>query len=165
MTNLLRRLLPLIALLAAGSAWGLDAGAKGEILRQVELYRLSVDNAEDISIAEKVWDISPDATFIHPRGHERGWDEVRANFYGKTMTDTFSKRDLRVRGTPEVFIYGDAAVVEFDWDFEAVMRDDGSVLNSRGRESQVFVNRGNDGWRLTHVHYSGAAVTARGQGF
>lgn len=151
------------ALFAEGSP--MAAESKKEILRLVEQYRLSIDNADDISIAEKVWDVSAGTTFIHPRGHERGWDEVRTNFYKKTMADMFSKRDLRVNGTPAVFVYGGTAVVEFDWDFEAIMRDDGSTLNTKGRETQVFVKKGGDGWRLAHVHYSGAAVTARGQGF
>ena len=56
-------------------------------------------------------------------------------------------------------LYGDAAVVEFEWDFVATVRADGSLRHTTGRESQVYVKRP-EGWRLVHVHYSGPATTA-----
>lgn len=59
----------------------------------------------------------------------------------------------------------DTAVLEFDWDFVATMRDDGGQKNTKGRETQVFVKIPGEGWMLAHVHYSGPPVTARGEGF
>lgn len=45
------------------------------------------------------------------------------------------------------------AIVEFDWEFHARKREDGSSVNTKGRESQVYEKK--DGaWRLVHVHYS-----------
>src|SRR5690242_5081669 len=35
-------------------------------------YAKSVDDA-DTTLAAKVWSNSADVSFIHPRGHERGW--------------------------------------------------------------------------------------------
>jgi hypothetical protein len=51
-------------------------------------------------------------------------------------------------------IYGNATVVEFNWDFVAVLRSNGQALHTTGRESQVYVNLPGKGWRLVHVHYS-----------
>ena len=50
-------------------------------------------------------------------------------------------------------------MVEFEWDFVATVRADGSLRHTTGRESQVYVKRP-EGWRLVHVHYSGPATTA-----
>lgn len=72
------------------------------------------------------------------------------------MRDTFSQRALQVTTTPVVRFYGDAAVVEFDWEFTATRRRDGSVRRATGRESQVYA-RTPQGWRLVQVHYSGPA--------
>jgi len=55
--------------------------------------------------------------------------------------------------------------VEFDWDFVAILRSDGMVVHTTGRESQVYVNLPGKGWRLVHVHYSGPAVKEPGSGF
>ncbi len=138
---------------------------KDAVLSRIERYRDSIVHADQPELAAQVWSLTPEATFIHPRGHERGWEAIKKNFYGKTMGKTFFKRDLNVVGTPTVFIHGDTAVAEFNWDFVATVREDGSRKHTRGRESQVYVNVPGQGWRLTHVHYSGPATTAKGQGF
>ena len=41
-----------------------------------------------------LWLTSQDATFIHPRGHERGWGEIQRNFYEGTMGAFFTERKL-----------------------------------------------------------------------
>lgn len=150
----------------AALAHGMDDGANGpdfqqrEILDRIQLYLASVDNAEDASIAEQLWLTTSESTFIHPRGHERGWDAIKKNFYGATMTDAFSKRELSAAGTPEIYVYGNVAVAEFDWEFAAVARTDGAAVNTKGRETQVFVRDDAGEWWLAHVHYSGPAATA-----
>lgn len=126
-------------------------------------YAKSIDDA-DTALAAEVWLDSPDVSFIHPRGHERGWKEVKENFYGKTMGETFSERKLVVKDV-EVRPYGDAAAVAvFSWDFVAKLRGDGSTLRTQGRETQVF-HKGERGWSLVHVHYSGMPVTGEREGF
>ena len=55
-------------------------------------------------------------------------------------------------------VFGDAAAVEFNWDFRAVFRLDDQPLHTTGRESQVCT-RTSGGWRLVHVHYSGPPKT------
>lgn len=94
-----------------------DTQVEKELTRMVELYRQSVIHADDIRLAEQVWLTGAGVSFIHPRGHERGWEEIKNNFYRKTMSETFSGRDLRLAGAPVVRLYGRTAVVEFDWEF------------------------------------------------
>lgn len=125
-------------------------------------YAKSVDDA-DTTLASKVWSDSPDVSFIHPRGHERGWKEVKENVYEKLMGKTFSERKLTVKDV-EVNVFGDCAVAVFYWEFVAKLRNNGSTLKTRGRETQVY-RKGDRGWSLVHVHYSGMPVTGERRGF
>ena len=133
------------------------------IQAQVEKYTRSIGQA-DTTLAAEVWANTPEVSFIHPRGHERGWEQVKENFYGKTMGATFSRRDLRIVSDVPVTLYGDAAWTEFYWDFNATVKKDGSKAHTKGRETQIY-HRDSIGWRLVHVHYSSMPVTGEGQGF
>lgn len=138
-----------------------DQDNAGKELRdKIEMYRESIIHADKPELAEQVWDTAPETSFIHPRGHERGWEAIRDNFYTKTMANTFSRRELRLTGEPVVHLYGDAAVAEFDWEFTATRCADNGERHTSGRESQIYVRRPGRGWRLVHVHYSGPAATA-----
>jgi len=141
-----------------------ESSAKAEIRRQVANYLQSIDDA-DTKLGATVWSPTPDVTFIEPLGHEHGWDEIASVVYGKLMGQTFTKRTLQAVSDVSIHVYGDAAVVEFDWDFVAIMRADGKTLHTTGRESQVYVNLPGQGWRLVHVHYSGPPVGGSGKGF
>lgn len=55
-----------------------------EITNLLELYRLSIENAEDVSLACKVWFTDENASLIFPLGMELGWNAIRDNFYGAT---------------------------------------------------------------------------------
>lgn len=124
-----------------------------ELLCALELYRQSIDNAEDLSLAEKVWETDSSVSMIFPLGQAQGWDNVRDTFYKKVMVGRFDKRELTVVGTPRIIVRERFAIVEFDWEFHARKREDGSEITTRGRESQVYEKK--DGaWRLVHVHYS-----------
>ncbi len=133
------------------------------IKNQIATYLRSIDDA-DTKLASEVWSNSPDVSFIHPRGHERGWAEVKKNSYEGTMAVPFSERRLNVVGDVTVHVYGDAAWTEFYWDFVAKFRKGGTPLNTKGRETQVF-RKENGGWRLVHVHYSGMPVGGNRRGF
>lgn len=128
----------------------------------VSQYRKSIDDL-DMQLASQIWLTTADATFIHPRGHERGWEAITRNFYQGTMGARFSSRKLQVRDV-HVSVTGDSAYAEFYWNFEAIMRSDGSTLRTAGRESQMFL-RTPGGWRLAHIHYSSMPVTGERQGF
>ena len=128
----------------------------------VDQYRRSIDTL-DLELARRIWLTSQDATFIHPRGHERGWGEIQRNFYEGTMGAFFTERKL-VMHDVRVFVRGNSAYAEFYWNFEAKMRKDASLLKTAGRESQAYL-RTPQGWRLAHVHYSTMPVTGERQGF
>jgi len=139
-------------------------GAKAQIRSLVDRYMQSIDDA-DTTLGATVWSPTPDVTFIEPQGHERGWNEIASVVYDKLMGQTFLKRTLKNVSEVSIHVYGDAAVVEFDWDFVAVLRSDGkTVVHTTGRESQVYINLSGKGWRLVHVHYSGPPVTGPGSG-
>jgi ketosteroid isomerase-like protein len=139
-----------------------DRSAAAEIMPLIELYTRSVD-AADTALAAGVWAATPEVSFIHPRGTERGWDEVQANFYRDTMNAPFSARRLTARNVA-IHVCGDAAWATFDWNFTATVRADGSRLETSGRETQVF-QKTPDGWRLVHIHYSGPPTVGHLEGF
>ena len=133
-----------------------------EIKSVIAKYAKSVD-AADTNMASQVWLDSPQASFIHPLGHEHGFEEIKQNVYKRLMGETFSERKLSVHDVA-VQMLGDAAVAEFYWDFSAKFRKDGSPITTHGRETQVY-RKTPDGWRLVHAHYSGMPVAAERQGF
>jgi ketosteroid isomerase-like protein len=128
-----------------------------EIRQLVARYTKSVGDA-DTTVAAQVWLDSPDVSFIHPLGHEHGFDQIKQNFYKHLIGDTFSERKLSPRDLT-VHVHGDSAWVEFYWDFNAKFRKDGSPVATHGRETQVYWKT-KGGWRLVHVHYSGIPVIA-----
>lgn len=133
------------------------AAARAQIRRDIDTYMRSVDLA-DPNLAATVWLATPDVSFISPIGHDRGWKQISDDIYVKLMGGTFSKRHLTAKAEPDIHVYGDAAVAEFDWDFVATLRSNGSPVHTTGRESQVYIRFPEKGWRLVHVHYSGPAV-------
>lgn len=109
---------------------------KQEITEGINRYLYSIDKA-DPTLGKQLFYVSPETSFIHPRGHERGWSQIAENFYGTTMGKTFSKRTLKLDAPPAIHVYGNAAVAEFDWHFTAVRRDNGQTQHTTGRESGV----------------------------
>jgi ketosteroid isomerase-like protein len=125
-------------------------------------YAKSVDDA-DTTLAAEIWWDSPEVSFIHPLGHEHGFEQIKRNIYKRLMGETFSERQL----TPHditIHVFGDAAWAEFYWDFTAKFRKDGQPITTHGRETQIY-RKIEGSWRITHVHYSGMPSTQPGQGF
>lgn len=87
-----------------------DADAK-EINQIIQNYAKSIDNV-DIPLAKSFWQTDESVSFIHPRGNEYGWNQIQDNFYGKTMGETFSRRQLQVKDI-NIQVYGDTAVAVF----------------------------------------------------
>jgi len=128
----------------------------------VAKYTHSIDTC-DTTLAAEVWLDDPTASFIHPLGHEHGFAQIKQNIYENLFGKMFSERKLTAHDVT-VDASGDAAVVEFYWDFVAKFRKDGSQITTHGRETQVYYKR--DGsWRLTHVHYSGMPAVVQREGF
>lgn len=138
------------------------ADASEQIKGLITKYARSVDEA-DTTLASQVWWDSPEASFIHPLGHEHGFEQIKEDVYKRLMGGMFSERKLSPHDVT-VQVLGDAAVAEFYWDFNAKMRKDGSAVTTHGRETQVY-RKMPDGWRLVHVHYSGMPVNSERQGF
>lgn len=157
-------ILALAAVLApAAFAQDSTATARAEIRRDIDTYMRSID-AADPKLGATIWLTTPEASFINPVGHERGWQQIVDEVYVKLMGQTFSQRHLTAQAEPVIHVYGNAAVVEFDWDFVATLRSNGSAVHTTGRESQVYVKFPQKGWRLVHVHYSGPAVAPPASG-
>jgi ketosteroid isomerase-like protein len=136
-----------------------DADAMARI---IATYAKSIDGA-DTSLASEIWWDSPDVSFIHPLGHEHGFDQIKQNVYKRLMGDTFSERKLTPRDIT-IHVYGDAAWAEFYWDFNAKFRKDGQAITTHGRETQIY-RKIQGTWRIIHVHYSGMPATQPGQSF
>jgi ketosteroid isomerase-like protein len=138
---------------------GADVDAIGRIIAR---YAQSID-AADTTMASQLWWDSPEVSFIHPLGHEHGFDQVKQNVYKRLMGETFSERKLTPRDIT-IHVYGDAAWSEFYWDFNAQFRKDGRPIATHGRETQIY-RKIQGTWRIIHVHYSGMPATELGQGF
>jgi ketosteroid isomerase-like protein len=131
---------------------GRDATA--EIKELIMKYAAAV-NAEpvDIGLASQVWSNSSEVSLIFPGGEERGWEQIKRDFYEDIMEKFLSERKL----TPHdirVHAYGDSAWAEFSWNFVAKSRKDGSGVATSGRETQIYRKVGGNRWVLVHVHYS-----------
>ena len=129
------------------------------IERLISGYARSVSMADTV-LAERLWLTDDSVTFIHPLGHERGWPAIKKNVYENLMGALFTKRDLKIE-RPSIHVSGDSGWSEFDWTFNATLRENGSAVVSRGRETQIY-RRANGQWRIVHVHYSNTPETRTG---
>jgi len=154
-------LLSISMALVAASAAAEDSDAQA-IRRLIATYATSIDRA-DTEMADQLFSDGPEVTFIHPLGEEHGREQVKADLYRNLMGQTFSERKL-TPGNVAVQVYGDTAWAEFQWDFVAKVRKDGSAFHSQGRETQIY-HREKGGWRIVHVHYSGVPVSGNLKGF
>src|SRR5712691_4650124 len=128
-----------------------DASTVDELKGTIDNYIKSVD-AADHALASQVWLDSPEVSFIHPLGHEHGFEQIKQNVYTRLMGQTFSERKLSAHDI-SVHAFGNCAWAEFYWDFTAKLRKDGSSVVTHGRETQIY-HKQQGAWRLVHVHYS-----------
>jgi len=130
-------------------------------IKQLIAKYVEAVNAEpvDVGLASQVWLNSPEVSLIFPLGEERGWDEVKQNFYENTMEALFSDRRL-TPGDITVHSYGDSGWAELSWHFVAKSRKNGSTVESNGRETQIYRRSGPKRWALVHVHYSAVPPTS-----
>lgn len=142
------------------------------VVKVLQRYKDSI-NAADADAGAEIWSMSPEISMIHPRGYEKGWYQIRTNVYGMFRRD-FVFRKLTCSGEKVVF-HGDIAIIEFTWDFEALLNTDGPaeavewgcweklssgssektrIVKSKGRETMILKKSGNE-WKIIHIHYSG----------
>lgn len=147
------------ALLLCAGTYGAQPASRAtmEIERLIAKYTASID-AADTQLAAQVWANSPDVSFIHPLGHEHGWEEVKRNLYQKIMGGMFSERKLTARDI-HAQVNGNSAWAEFYWHFVAKLRANGSPVTTDGRETQIY-RRTHGRWELVHVHYSALPVVS-----
>ena len=61
----------------------------------VHRYAESINEDQpNLDLARQVWCTNDAASFIHPRGHERGWNAIERNFYRATMGELLTDRKL-----------------------------------------------------------------------
>lgn len=133
------------------------------INKLIENYAISI-NKGDLELADKLFLQSENTSFIHPRGHEVGINNVKKAFYIETMINMFSKRDLRIHDVKINLLADNFAFVEFYWDFYATFKEDNTDIVTNGRESQVLIKIDNQ-WKIAHIHYSSMPVTGEKEGF
>lgn len=132
------------------------------VIELLKAYEESV-SIENLALADKLWSDDAKVSFIHPRGHEVGKEEVKKAFYVDTMYSRFSERDLQITSY-EINEYDDFAVVTFYWQFDAVFADNGEKKHTEGRETQVL-KKEDGSWKIVHVHYSNMPVAGEREGF
>lgn len=129
----------------------------------LENYATSINNG-DLDLADKLFLQNENTSFIHSRGHEVGFNNIKEVFYVKTMINRFSKRDLKIHNIKINLLTDNTVVVEFYWDFYATFREDNTDIITNGRESQTLI-KANDKWKIAHIHYSNMPVTGDKEGF
>lgn len=128
-----------------------NAGSvKEEIRRLISMYAKAADQA-DPTLAARVWCSSSEDSLINPVGRWSGVEQIMG-FYRHDMGEMYSARDLEVSEV-SVQVYSDAAWAEFNWNFSAKRRKEGSPVSFRGMETQIY-RKNHDHWCLVHVHYS-----------
>lgn len=133
------------------------------INKLIENYAISI-NEGNLELADKLFLQSENTSFIHPKGHEVGINNLKKAFYIETMINMFSKRDLRIHDIKINLLADNFAFTEFYWDFYATFKQDNSELVTKGRESQVLIKVNNE-WKIAHVHYSNMPVIGEKEGF
>ena len=86
-------------------------------------------------------------------GRQTGWEAIAGNIYRAGMGETFSERELTQHDVA-VNVFRDTAVAEFNRVVDAIRRDDGSAIQTDGRETQVYVRMDGGEWRLVRFEYS-----------
>lgn len=133
-----------------------------EINELLENYKKSINEA-DTTLAKSFWLTDSRVSFIHPRGHEKGWEGIKKGIY-EMFGSRFSKRDLKSYDET-ITLYEDMAVLEFYWIFDATFAGDNlKPMQTRGRETQVL-KKIDEQWQIIHVHYSGMPKTGEREGF
>lgn len=68
---------------------------KTAIRNLLATYAESIKTANP-DMAADIWQMTEQTTYIHPRGNEYGWNAIKTNFYGKTMGERFTQRELQI---------------------------------------------------------------------
>src|SRR5215467_10291646 len=131
------------------------------IKQLISKYVESIDNADTV-LGSKLFSHSQEVSFIQPRGHQHGWNEIQHQIYD-FFRESFTSRKLTIVNE-HITMYGNVAWAEFYWVFNATFKKGNQPIQTKGRETQIWRRSSNE-WHLVHVHYSSMPVTQEGQGF
>jgi len=126
------------------------SGRTDDIKQLISMYAKAADEA-DPTLASRIWCDSSEDSLINPVGRWHGVEQIMG-FYRHDMGEMYSVRDLEISEV-SVQVYSDAAWAEFNWNFSAKRRKEGSSVSFRGMETQIY-RKNHDRWCLVHVHYS-----------
>lgn len=132
-----------------------------EIKNLIEQYAESINNADSV-LGSQLFAPTGEVTFIHPRGHEKGWAQINESIYS-FFGDNFSTRRLKTFNE-KITLYDNTAWVEFYWVFDATFRSNNAPIQTKGRETQIW-RKLNKKWQIVHIHYSGMPVSGEQEGF
>jgi ketosteroid isomerase-like protein len=128
-----------------------NGDARNQVQQVLDRYLRSVNTA-DVTMASTVWLQSPDIVVVTPLGRFEGWDSVQRDLYVNFLQKGFLERALTPSNV-HIHVNGNSAWAVFDWSFASKLAN-GQPFTSKGRESHVY-EKTDDGWRITHLHYSG----------
>jgi ketosteroid isomerase-like protein len=130
------------------------------VLAMVQMYTRSVNEGDVYpELIENLWEHSPDVSNINIRGHQKGYEDIKQNFYAPIFT-ALKMRNLRMvtdQRQPAIYFFDNTAVVEFYWEIDAVTKKDNKAINAKGRETHVLRKKEGE-WKLVHLHYSGMPI-------
>lgn len=55
-----------------------------DLNRLLDQYARKVGSL-DLDLAEQIWSKTHQVSFIHPRGHQVGWEDIKQSFYSESM--------------------------------------------------------------------------------
>jgi ketosteroid isomerase-like protein len=138
---------------ADGTAQPSDAATTADIRAVIDRYVKAVNDADQDALRELL--AQPDSiSFVNPMQRLTSWGQLQG-FWQGFLKNNFTRRELKPSNVA-IHTVGDAAWAVFDWEFSG-MQTDGKPFQSRGWETHVY-QRTDRGWRIRHVHYSGAAA-------
>lgn len=127
------------------------------IMDMVKKYTKSVNHGDlHPELINDLWEHSPDVSNINIRGHQKGFDDIRKNFYEPIFL-VLKDRNLRMTTSPRkpaIYFFDNTAIVEFYWILNATIKDGNKPIEMAGRETHVY-RKANGQWKLVHLHYSG----------
>jgi len=116
-------------------------------------------NAADSGSLRLLWANPDNISFVSPVQRFRTWKELQGFFDG-FLKSSFTERQLKLSNVA-ISSAGETAWAVFDFEFNAKLQD-GQPFQTRGWETQVY-RRTDQGWRITHIHYSAALPPPAGQ--
>jgi ketosteroid isomerase-like protein len=128
-----------------------NGGRDEDDIKQLISMYANAANEADPTLASRIWCDSSEDSLINPVGRWHGVEQIMG-FYRHDMGKTYTVRNLEISDI-SVRVYTNAAWAEFNWDFSATRRNEGSSVSFHGMETQIY-RKNHDGWCLVHVHYS-----------